>query len=133
MEKNDGGSVAKNRSALQGRQSKQRYRKRKKAIYDILGNQCNICGIRDERVLQIDHRYSDGNKERGLTRAQLYNKVEKQTRRYQLLCANCNWRKRSKDFTVQARSNVWWTSKRSLAVATIISLFIIGLGVYHAT
>ena len=119
------------KSALQGRLSKERYRKRKRAIYDLLGNQCVSCGVNDERVLQIDHRYSDGNKERGLSRAQLYNKVEKQTKRYQLLCANCNWRKRSKDFKVQSRDHIWWRTKRRIIVGTIVSLFITGLGVYH--
>ena len=125
--------MAKSKGSLQGRLSKERYRLRKRVIYDLLGNQCVACGITDERVLQIDHKYSDGNKERGLTRTQLYKRVENQTRRYQLLCANCNWRKRSKDFSVQARDHIWWRTKRSLAVATIVSLFIIGLGVYHAT
>ncbi len=123
--------MAKSKAALQGRLSKQRYRARKQEVYDLLGNRCVACGIKDERVLQIDHKYSDGNKERGLTRTQLYKKVEKQTKRYQLLCANCNWRKRSKDFKTQSRDHIWWRAKRTLVVASVVGLFIIGLGVYH--
>ena len=41
--------------------------------------------------------------ERKLTRAQLYSRVRKHGNRYQLLCANCNWRKRSQDFKKQKR------------------------------
>ncbi len=123
--------MGKSKATLQGRLSKQRYRLRKQGIYDLLGNKCVACGIRDERVLQIDHKYSDGNKERGLTRTQLYKKVENQTKRYQLLCANCNWRKRSKDFSIQARDHIWWRTKRTLVVASVVGLFIITLGVYH--
>ncbi len=119
--------------ALQGRKSKERYKKRKLEVYSLLGSKCAECGQKDERVLQIDHRYSDGNKERGLTRTQLYKKVEKNPRRYQLLCANHNWIKREKDFKVQARDNVWWRTKRALIIASVVSLFIIAIGVYHAT
>ena len=119
--------------AFQGRKSRERYKNRKLEIFSLLGSKCAKCNQRDERVLQIDHRYSDGNKERGLTRTQLYKKVEKNPRRYQLLCANHNWIKREKDFKVQARDNVWWRTKRALVIASVVSLFIIAIGVYHAT
>ena len=107
---------------LQGRGSKQRYKDRKLEIYSLLGGRCVECHETDERVLQIDHRYSDGNKERGLSRSKLYKKVENHTRRYQLLCANV---------IVQARDNAWWRTKRAITIGSLVGLFIIGLGVYE--
>ena len=114
--------------ALQGRSSKQRYRDRKLEIYNLLGGKCVECNESDERVLQIDHRYSDGNKERNLSRSQLYKRVESSTNRYQLLCANCNWRKRSKDFKVQAKDTIWQRLKVKLITAAILSIIIIIIG-----
>lgn len=116
---------------LQGRSSKQKYRERKLEVYSLLGGKCVECHVTDERVLQIDHRYSDGNKERGLSRSQLYKRVEKNSRRYQLLCANCNWRKRSKDIIVQSRDNAWWRTKRTVIIGSLVGLFIFGIGVYE--
>ena len=74
--------------------------RRKTEIHDLLGGKCKHCGEKDTRVLQIDHVYGDGAQERrnGLTRMQLYRNIERNTKRYQLLCANCNWKKREKDF-----------------------------------
>jgi len=77
--------------------------RRKQHIYKLLGNKCKKCKIRDSRVLQIDHVNSDGYLERHLSRSQLYAKVVKEPKRYQLLCANCNWRKRAQDFKRQKR------------------------------
>ena len=77
------------------------YTQRRKAqIHNLLGGKCKHCGEKDPRVLQIDHVYGDGAQERreGLTRMQLYRSIERETKRYQLLCANCNWKKREKDF-----------------------------------
>ena len=73
--------------------------RRKTEIHSLLGGKCKHCGEKDTRVLQIDHVYGDGAQERraGLTRMQLYRNIEKNTKRYQLLCANCNWKKREKD------------------------------------
>ena len=74
--------------------------RRKTEIHDLLGGKCKHCGEKDTRVLQIDHVYGDGAEERrgGLSRMQLYRNVVNNTKRYQLLCANCNWKKRDKDF-----------------------------------
>ena len=77
------------------------YTQRRKAqIHSLLGGKCKHCGEKDTRVLQIDHVYGDGAEERrgGLSRMQLYRNVVNNTKRYQLLCANCNWKKREKDF-----------------------------------
>ena len=116
--------------SLQGRASKQRYKERKLEVYSLLGGRCVECHETDERVLQIDHRYSDGNKERKLTRAQLYSRVRKHGNRYQLLCANCNWRKRTKDVIAQSRDNVWWRTKSKIVSSAILTSFIIGIGAY---
>ena len=77
--------------------------RRKQQVYKLLGNKCKKCKIRDSKVLQIDHVNSDGYKERHLSRSKLYAKVFNEPKRYQLLCANCNWRKRSQDFKKQKR------------------------------
>ena len=76
-------------------------------IHTLLGGKCKHCGEKDTRVLQIDHVYGDGAQERreGLSRMQLYRNIEKETKRYQLLCANCNWKKREKDFKRNKPSN----------------------------
>jgi len=66
-------------------------------VFTLLGNQCRICSIDDIRVLQLDHINNDGCKERKqlkLRAHQLYNKVLNNSSGYQVLCANCNWRKR---------------------------------------
>ena len=115
------------KSPMQGRKSKRYMQDRKLFIYQMLGNRCVHCSESDKRVLQIDHKYSDGNKERNLSRSQLYKKVENSTHRYHLLCANCNWRKRSKDIIVQSRDNSWWRTKRTIIVGSLIGLFIIGI------
>lgn len=77
--------------------------RRKQQVYKLLGNKCKKCRIRDTRVLQIDHVNADGHLERNLSRSQLYTKVLKEPKRYQLLCANCNWKKRPQDFKKQKR------------------------------
>ncbi|MEK7178047.1 MAG: hypothetical protein AAB721_00070, partial [Patescibacteria group bacterium] len=50
----------------------------------------------DYRALQIDHILGNGSKERKKNNTtKIYHKiVNKQTKGYQLLCANCNWIKR---------------------------------------
>jgi hypothetical protein len=73
----------------------QRRKNRAKAII-ILGAKCKKCSFNDIRALQIDHVNDDGGKERTL-RARIDRLIIKKLvdrRRYQLLCANCNWIKR---------------------------------------
>lgn len=65
--------------------------------YAILGNKCARCGFDDPRALQIDHINGGGameSKEIGLRRIRK-KIVNGNTKDYQLLCANCNWIKRS--------------------------------------
>jgi len=97
--------------------------KRKEEIFQLLGNKCKHCGEKDERVLQIDHVFSDGAKERKLSRIALYNNVEEKPKRYQLLCANCNWKKRSWEFNPIGRLKPVF--RRLLFGTTIALSFII--------
>jgi hypothetical protein len=78
----------------------------KKEIFELLGDKCSNpkClvpgGCKDPRCLQIDHVNGNGKKDRirfGAT-IQYYRYILKEIQRgskdYQLLCANCNWIKR---------------------------------------
>ena len=65
-----------------------------------MGGKCVSCGFSDYRALQIDHINSDGKQERNLmNRRDYYPNVLAsflaKEGRYQLLCCNCNWIKRS--------------------------------------
>ena len=70
----------------------------------LLGSRCFTCGFSDVRAIQIDHVNGDGAAERKAARGtMLYKPMLKLftenpaefALRYQLLCANCNWIKRS--------------------------------------
>ena len=61
-----------------------------------LGNQCVHCGEKDWRCLQVDHVEGGGTKENDKHGTYwIYNRIiGGQTEGYQVLCANCNWKKR---------------------------------------
>ncbi len=65
------------------------------------GSICNRCGFTDIRALQIDHVNGGGAKEIRSFRKQwrkYYRMVlADQTGKYQVLCANCNWIKKSEN------------------------------------
>ena len=63
-----------------------------------LGGRCNECGFDDIRALQIDHVSGGGQRAHGEKNVyQTYkNAVVDDGRKYQVLCANCNWIKRFK-------------------------------------
>lgn len=72
-----------------------RRKKRLEAIA-VLGGICTSCGFSDPRALQIDHINGGGTKEiKKIVGAYYSIKVIKSVlnkeRKYQLLCANCNW------------------------------------------
>ena len=73
----------------------------KAAVFDILGRECIRCGINDTRVLQIDHINGGGRKERTELKLNYYKfvlgKLLEENTDYQVLCANCNWIKRSEN------------------------------------
>ena len=63
----------------------------------LLGGKCSTCGENDHRCLQIDHVNGggcydrlDGNKSWSIAHIWYGGLIEK----YQVLCANCNWKKR---------------------------------------
>lgn len=64
----------------------------------MLGSKCTNCGHSDVRVLQIDHRYNDGNKLKRGGRIRGFDRThfaaiirgDDPLDRYQLLCANCH-------------------------------------------
>ena len=77
-------------------------RARRKLLF-LLGNKCTLCGFSDWRALQVDHINGGGSHERrgyghspSALKARILDDVIKadHERRYQILCANCNWIKR---------------------------------------
>lgn len=75
----------------------------RKAIFKELGEFCNHCGMNDIRCLQIDHIDGGGSKEKKLHKNNyfyykiIYEKILSGSTEYQILCANCNWIKRSQN------------------------------------
>jgi len=70
--------------------------RRRIEILDFLGGKCH-CGFSDWRALQIDHVNGGGVKHhRELYRniVKFYADIRKNPKKYQVLCANCNWIKR---------------------------------------
>jgi hypothetical protein len=85
-----------------------RRRRIRAEIIQLLGGQCmNIYGLHDKpftdvRCLQIDHVHGNGCKAKGSKSAETYmkrilNEIKTGSKDYQLLCANCNWIKRSEN------------------------------------
>lgn len=70
-------------------------------LFDVLGHTCVKCGFVDKRALQIDHINGGGmedRKNKGSATAMYKYYVEHPElakERLQVLCANCNWIKRS--------------------------------------
>jgi len=78
-----------------------RQRKLLKEIHEWFGGKCCTCGFSDARALQIDHIDGGGVKElknKSGNREHYYSVVlrslKANERKYQVLCANCNWIKR---------------------------------------
>lgn len=81
------------------RKSTRSYNRKKRAeIIDFLGGECVRCGFDDWRALQVDHVNGDGHihrKQDGTTfTSKLFRTIVEDPKRFQLLCANCNWIKR---------------------------------------
>ena len=72
---------------------------RKKRLELLLlagGVECKRCGFNDQRALQIDHIDGGGIKEKHITN-NVYSFIKQvglYPKKYQVLCANCNWIKR---------------------------------------
>ena len=76
------------------------HRKQRKEIIELLGSKCTKCGESDWRCLQIDHINGGGHKEMksfnnyGRYIKYISQKIQSGSKDYQLLCANCNQKKR---------------------------------------
>lgn len=70
---------------------KRQWRKEQRMeILEKYGRQCNICGFKDVRALQIDHVNGGGRKHR--LKSTFYSDIlNDKWGQFQLLCANCNW------------------------------------------
>lgn len=70
-----------------------------------MGGRCKNCGFSDERALQIDHINGGGVKEKKNVKTnynsfllkQIQEDKEQFIKKYQLLCANCNWIKKAEN------------------------------------
>lgn len=75
---------------------------RTKAMEVLGGAFCKRCGFDDIRALQIDHIHGGGYKEHQAIGAdaikrKIINNPEQAVKDYQVLCANCNWIKKSEN------------------------------------
>jgi hypothetical protein len=76
-------------------------KEKREEVVRLLGGKCVKCGITDIRCLQIDHVFGGGVKEYKKLRCgreyyvSMLRQVEAGSVKYQVLCANCNWIKRS--------------------------------------
>jgi hypothetical protein len=77
------------------------YSKRKRLeLISLLGGKCVRCGESDWRCLQVDHINGNGKidrRKRAGSKAwtvYLIEKIKNGSKDYQLLCANCNWKKK---------------------------------------
>ena len=91
----------KNKVKIDAKKSKwgRTYREKWRSIMiDALGGKCVRCGFSDERALQIDHVNGGGRSEHRKYSPSIFCKkviTEAKSGKYQILCANCNWIKKS--------------------------------------
>ena len=86
---------------------------RLKALIHLSGDppECKRCGFKDFRALQVDHISGDGAEESKIrTNYTMYKYIttlpeEEARKRYQVLCANCNWIKRIQEGTEGGGNN----------------------------
>jgi hypothetical protein len=96
-------------AGLAGDATKVRTASVKREVVTLLGGVCACCGEGSLRMLSIDHRQNDGNRERS---GCIYRKVRQNPDldRYQLLCLNCNGAKergRECQHQREARAIIW--------------------------
>lgn len=74
------------------------YKQLRDEVLGLFKNKCNDCGETDKIVLQVDHINGGGTKERKtINSLHRYRLVLKNPDKYQILCANCNVRKKNKN------------------------------------
>lgn len=77
-------------------------------VVAALGGVCKHCGFNNLAALQVDHVHGDGASDNRNTRAywsRVHASILNDEGRYQLLCANCNWIKRSAEQSHVAASS----------------------------
>lgn len=85
------------------RESQREYHKKNRGeLFRLLGEKCCRCGFSDKRALQIDHINGGGIKERRTVNTKDFHRmvlksIKNKENKYQLLCANCNWIKRTEN------------------------------------
>lgn len=97
--------ISKDKEPIKGRyrkynkkKYKEDYDAKREACFKLLGNKCAMCRNKDRDVLQIDHVYGGGSQERKRTNSiSRCNKVLKTPEKYQILCANCNIKKKKEE------------------------------------
>lgn len=92
-------SYTKEQKIAETNRVKEIHRSNRRKAVEILGGYCAVCGYSDERALQIDHINGGGTKEINNTTTYARHKwiidnPNKAKKKYQILCANCNWIKR---------------------------------------
>lgn len=77
--------------------SKASHERTRLAVFDVLGHECVRCGFDDKRALQVDHINGDGaeHRRRETNAVGLLRGVKARPHLFQILCANCNWIKKS--------------------------------------
>lgn len=79
------------------------YKEIRKKLFEILGSSCVKCGFSDIKALQIDHINGGGSQDRIKHGSRIYiyrfyvENPEKAKQELQILCANCNWIKRTEN------------------------------------
>lgn len=99
--RNSYNSKNRERARKTNRKTYRRYRtKIRKFILDFFGSKCVKCGFDNPKALQLDHINGDGYKDRKKrwNWFQKYKWIKRYPKaakkKYQLLCANCNWIKK---------------------------------------
>lgn len=89
----------------QKKYNKTYWKRTRLSIFDILGKKCVRCGFEDMRALQIDHVNGGGAREQRKYKGAYIYHLRKDVRvnpsSYQILCANCNWIKKSENNEVK--------------------------------
>ncbi|OHA07273.1 MAG: hypothetical protein A2934_03205 [Candidatus Sungbacteria bacterium RIFCSPLOWO2_01_FULL_47_10] len=81
----------------------------RREIIKFFGEKCGVCGFNNVKALQIDHKIGGGTKEMKQMKGEYFFRIYKKmlldpkefSKKYQLLCANCNWLKRYKNNEVK--------------------------------
>lgn len=95
-----------------------KYAELKAEAFKILGNKCVKCSITNKRILQVDHIDGNGAAERKtlgrFATEKIYYRILNGYPGYQLLCANCNWDKRTEDAAKPKREYRAYVIRRAL-------------------